>query len=61
MASAAALSVHEIMRLHVSFNLRGKNLISIREVTKKKNGYFTVRLTAGLTVAFVRILGLKTH
>ena len=28
----------------------------------KKNGYFTVRLTVrGLTIAFVKILGLKTH
>ena len=39
----------------------------VREVVKK-NGYFTVRLTVrggsappGLTVAFVKILGLKTH
>ena len=47
------------------------NTSLFREVVKKKNGYFTVRLTArgggggvttpGLTVAFVKILGLKTH
>ena len=35
--------------------------------SKKKNGFFTVRLTVGgghhpgLTVAFVKILGFKTH
>ena len=48
-------------------------MMRIREVVKKKPGYFTVRLTVrgggggggppppGLTVAFVKILGLKTH